>query len=182
MDTRQHILIAAHDLFYRQGFHACGVELLAQQAGTTKRTLYAHFGSKDGLIEAVLAYRHEQFMARMQAALQKRPAREADRAYLDFIAAWTQSAGFCGCMFINASAEYADAQSAPHQHAARHKTQVRQLLLSRLQEGGFESAEVVADLLFLYGEGMIVAAQAGQFSFKARIPDMLRSIRQIQSS
>lgn len=48
MDTRRKIIKIAYETFYKQGFHACGVELLAQKAGITKRTLYSHFGSKDG--------------------------------------------------------------------------------------------------------------------------------------
>lgn len=181
MNIREKILIASHDLFYKQGFHACGVELLAQQAGTTKRTLYAHFGSKDGLIDAVLQYRHEKFIAWMQAGLGKRPAAETDLAYLDFITTWTQSENFYGCMFINASAEYGDVQTVPHRHAARHKAEIRAILLARLQEGGFRHAETVADLLFVYGEGMIVAAQTGQPSFASSIPAVLHTIRSIEN-
>ncbi|MDO5102924.1 MAG: TetR/AcrR family transcriptional regulator [Lautropia sp.] len=181
MDTRQQILIAAHDLFYREGFHACGVELLAQRAGTTKRTLYAHFGSKEGLIDAVLAYRHQRFIDSMQAALEKRPPSQTDQAYLDFIIAWTRSNDFHGCMFINASAEYADEQTMPHQHAARHKAQIRDILLSRLKAGGVSQAKAAAEMLFLIGEGMIVAAQTGQQPLKASMPAILRAIRQLGS-
>lgn len=39
MDIRQHIIETAYQCFYQQGFHASGVETLARQAGTTKRTL-----------------------------------------------------------------------------------------------------------------------------------------------
>lgn len=183
MDIREQILIASHDLFYKQGFHACGVELLAQHAATTKRTLYAHFGSKDGLIDAVLEYRHEKFMAWLLAALDKRPAEETDLAYLDFMTAWTRAENFYGCMFINASAEYSDAQTLPHRHAARHKAQIRAILSARLQHGGFKHAETVAELLFVYGEGMIVAAQTtGQPSFANSIPAVLSAIRHIEAS
>lgn len=181
MDTRQQILVAAHDLFYREGFHACGVELLAQQAGTTKRTLYAHFGSKEGLIDAVLTYRHERFMANMQAALDSRPASQADQAYLAFITAWTQSEDFHGCMFINASAEYADEGTMPHRHAVRHKAEIREVLRSRLKAGGFAHADTVAEMLFLVGEGMIVAAQTGQGAFLSTRDAVLDSIHHLTS-
>ena len=73
MSIKENIIRTAHDLFYKEGFHASGVELLAQNAGTTKRTLYAHFGSKDGLIDAVLDYRHKQFMDKLAAALDEKP-------------------------------------------------------------------------------------------------------------
>ena len=104
MDTRQKIILTAYETFYKQGFHACGVELLAQQAGITKRTLYAHFGSKDGLIAAVLDYRHHDFIERMQTALNRQPESQTVEAYLQFIADWTHETDFCGCLFLHACA------------------------------------------------------------------------------
>lgn len=162
MDTRQHIIETAYAAFYQHGFHACGVEFLAQHAGVTKRTLYAHFGSKDGLIEAVLQYRHQQFVAKMQAALNTAPANETVSAYLDFIAAWAQTDTFSGCLFINACAEYAEAEAMPHIYAHQHKRKIRQILADRLQKAGTADTEHLAGLLFVFGEGMIVAAQSGQ--------------------
>lgn len=42
----QRILDAASTLFYERGITATGVDLIVEQAGTTKRTLYQRFGSK----------------------------------------------------------------------------------------------------------------------------------------
>lgn len=168
MDIRQHIIETAYQCFYQQGFHASGVETLARQAGTTKRTLYAHFGSKDGLIEAVLQFRHQQFIAQLQAALTQRPLEQTAEAYVDFIADWGAGAGFAGCLFINACAEFADDRSLPHRYAAEHKRAIRTLLRQRLQAAGCDHAEAVADRLFVLGEGLIVAAQTGQGDVLAR--------------
>ncbi|WP_373755495.1 TetR/AcrR family transcriptional regulator [Neisseria sp.] len=162
MDTRQKIIETAYQTFYRQGFHACGVELLAQQAGVTKRTLYAHFGSKDGLIAAVMDYRHHDFINKMQAALSRRPEEKTAEAYLDFIAAWTQENGFCGCLFLNACAEFSATDSEPNRTAAAHKREIRRILYERMQHAGTADAAAQADRTFLLGEGMIAAAQAGQ--------------------
>lgn len=51
-----------------------------------------------------------------------------------------------------------------------------------LQEGGVSRAETVAELLFLHGEGMIVAAQTGQGSSWASTLPMLQSIRQLKTA
>lgn len=53
----ERILEVADDLFYRRGITTVGVELIAEDAQTTKRTLYQRFGSKDGLVEAYLRRR-----------------------------------------------------------------------------------------------------------------------------
>ena len=164
MSIKENIVRTAHDLFYKEGFHASGVELLAQNAGTTKRTLYAHFGSKDGLIDAVLDYRHKQFMDKLAAALDEKPKAQPARAYLDFIVDWTKSPDFYGCMFINVCGEYADPNSSPHQKSAAHKSQIRDFLRTRLSENGTDkdNAQKLADKVFLLGEGLIIAAQTGQ--------------------
>lgn len=161
MNTRQHIITTAYALFYRQGFHACGVEALAQAAGVTKRTLYAHFGSKDGLMAAVLDYRHDDFLNKMHAALERQPASATVTAYWQFIAAWTRAADFHGCLFLNACAEFA-ADTPPAAQARAHKQAVRQILRQRLQAANVADADALADRCFLTGEGMIAAAQAGQ--------------------
>lgn len=47
------ILIAALDHFVRHGWAGATMEGIAASAGVTKRTLYARYGSKDGLLRAV---------------------------------------------------------------------------------------------------------------------------------
>lgn len=49
------ILWAAARLFARQGVAQTTTRELAVEAGTTERTLFKHFGSKDGLVQAVIA-------------------------------------------------------------------------------------------------------------------------------
>jgi len=43
-----------------------------------------YFGSKDGLIASVLDYRHEQFFALVEQALQGVSGADSETAYLDF--------------------------------------------------------------------------------------------------
>ncbi|WP_373754366.1 TetR/AcrR family transcriptional regulator [Neisseria weixii] len=162
MDTRQKIILTAYQTFYKQGFHACGVELLAQNAGVTKRTLYAHFGSKDGLIAAVLEYRHLDFLEKMQAALNEQSKQQTAEAYLQFIDDWTKETDFCGCLFLHACAEYTDPNSEPYRIAQAHKSEIRRLLQERLSDAHIVNAKMIADRAFLIGEGIISTVQTGQ--------------------
>lgn len=161
MSTADSITEAALGLFYRQGFHASGVEQLSQVAGVTKKTLYRHFPSKEHLVEAALRLRDAQFMAKMQAAME--PATDAQRplAYIDFIAAWAHESDFHGCAFINAAAEYADAGEPPHVLARQHKEQVLAYLEEVCSRAGFRQPVAAGRQLFLIGEGLIVACQVG---------------------
>jgi AcrR family transcriptional regulator len=52
--TRQAILAAAAGCFRDHGFAGCSVDAIAEAAGVTKPTIYAHFESKEGLFDELL--------------------------------------------------------------------------------------------------------------------------------
>ena len=54
MDNRSNILSCALELFASRGYDAVGVQEIADAAGITKPTLYHYFGSKRGLLDALL--------------------------------------------------------------------------------------------------------------------------------
>ena len=51
---REQLIQTAVTLFAKNGFHNTGIDLIAEQAGVTKRTMYRHFRSKEELILAAL--------------------------------------------------------------------------------------------------------------------------------
>ena len=53
-ETRARLLAAAADLFSEQGIDAVSVDAVAEAAGRTSGAVYAHFGSKQGLLLALL--------------------------------------------------------------------------------------------------------------------------------
>ena len=65
MDTKDKLLEEALRLFAQRGVDAVGVQEIVESAGVTKPTLYHHYGSKEGLVRAVV----ERGFARLNAAL-----------------------------------------------------------------------------------------------------------------
>ena len=63
MDNRQLIMNSALTLFYESGYDAVGVQQIVDSAGVSKPTLYYYFGSKQGLLEALLNehFQHMEF-------------------------------------------------------------------------------------------------------------------------
>ena len=51
---REHILWTAKDVFLEMGFERASMDVVARRAETSKRTLYAHFESKERLFLAVI--------------------------------------------------------------------------------------------------------------------------------
>lgn len=54
-DNRRKILASALQLFAAQGYEAVGIQRIVEAARVTKPTLYHYFGSKQGLLAALLS-------------------------------------------------------------------------------------------------------------------------------
>ena len=65
-NKRDQLLNTAENLFYREGYHATGIDRILAESGVAKMTLYKHFKSKDELILAVLDARHELMLTRLR--------------------------------------------------------------------------------------------------------------------
>jgi AcrR family transcriptional regulator len=81
--NRRRILDAAYDLIAEAGFHPVSLDAVAGRAGVTRATIYRHFGSKRGLLEAVNWHRLEQArLTRLDEARAHPDAVEALRGFL----------------------------------------------------------------------------------------------------
>jgi AcrR family transcriptional regulator len=56
--TRARLLTAAHDEFVEKGFAGARVDRIATAAEANKQAIYAYFGSKEALFDAVLGQRY----------------------------------------------------------------------------------------------------------------------------
>lgn len=65
-ELRRHVLFVAKDVFLEQGYERASMDTVAARAGTSKRTLYAHFESKDTLFRNVLDLIRELYLGRLQ--------------------------------------------------------------------------------------------------------------------
>ncbi|BCJ27121.1 TetR/AcrR family transcriptional regulator [Actinocatenispora sera] len=63
---RRHILISAKEVFLETGYERASMDAVAARAGTSKRSLYAHFKSKDALFLAVLELVRELYLGRLR--------------------------------------------------------------------------------------------------------------------
>jgi AcrR family transcriptional regulator len=61
-ELREHILWAAKDVFLEMGFERASMDVVAARAATSKRSLYAHFESKDKLFLAVVDLVRELYL------------------------------------------------------------------------------------------------------------------------
>ena len=63
---REHILWVAKDVFLEMGFERASMDVVASRAETSKRSLYAHFESKEKLFLAVIELVRGLFLSRLR--------------------------------------------------------------------------------------------------------------------
>lgn len=67
-DNREILLRTALALFAARSYDAVGVQEVVSRAGVTKPTLYHYFGSKEGLLEALLKNEFEPWLVGLERA------------------------------------------------------------------------------------------------------------------
>jgi AcrR family transcriptional regulator len=106
LSARERLLAAANELFYEEGVHTVGIDRIIERAGVAKASLYNTFGSKDELVRAYLAGRHDARQARITDMIDRYDTpRERLLGVFDALAVLAAEPGFRGCALINASAE-----------------------------------------------------------------------------
>ncbi|WP_329476390.1 TetR/AcrR family transcriptional regulator [Kribbella sp. NBC_01484] len=152
--TKARILKAAAEVFTRRGIHAAGINEIVEAAGASKLTVYKNFGSKDGLVEAVLTDRTHRVRAWQNHAVEQAgTGREKILAVFDLMANWYAEAGFRGCAMMNAATEDRDQDGPPRRLAQDHLTFYRDLFRRLLTEAGARDPETTARQLLIVLEG-----------------------------
>ncbi|MGY4770788.1 TetR/AcrR family transcriptional regulator [Kribbella sp. CWNU-51] len=152
--TKARILKAAAEVFTRRGIHAAGINEIVEAAGASKLTVYRNFGSKDGLVEAVLTDRTRRVRAWQNHAVEQAgTGREKILAVFDLIASWYAEAGFRGCAMMNAATEDRGQDGAPRRLAQDHLAFYRDLFRRLLSDAGARDPETTARQLVIVLEG-----------------------------
>lgn len=169
---RDRLVVAAVELFYRQGFQAVGIDQVIDKAGVTKTTFYKHFPSKDDLMVAAVHRRDEWESAAWARAVQKKvgddPAAQLVGMF-DVMDIWFNDPDFRGCLFINTAIEFPNPFDPIHEAAAQHKRKARDSWRDQAQMAGIEDAEGFADEYTLLFEGALILRQAHGRNDAARL-------------
>lgn len=153
--ARERILRAAHDLFYRDGIRATGVDRVIAESGVAKLTFYRHFPSKNDLVLAFLDHRHERWMAWFTAALQRHGGKAS--ALVPALREWFASPEFRGCAFINSVGELGATLPEVNSITRRHKQDMSDAIAALLPPGR-RRRQLAADLATAV-DGAIIRAQ-----------------------
>ena len=158
---RQDLIDTGERLFHEEGFFATGVDRIVRQAGTTRRTFYQYFTSKESLVEAVLRQRDRSYF---DAIDRSRPAPEAGALALALHVAETHLQflfhdAVHGCLFIKALGEYEAHSTTISALATEHKRSLHRYLTRLLADAGATQPEALALDLATALEGATQYAQ-----------------------
>ncbi len=162
-NKRDELVRKALEVFYRDGFHATGMDTLVAETGVSKTSMYKHFRTKEELILAVLRLRDEYFRNRIFRRMEE--LADTPRAQLlalfDALAEWFAEPGFRGCMFIKAASEYQVPDHPIHAQSGEHKRLIFKTIRDLARQAGADDPDRLARQLALLKEGAIVAAHLG---------------------
>lgn len=159
---RERILIAAGDLFNRQGIRGVGVEAIAEAAQTNKMTLYRYFPSKDALIaewvRGIVTHKEEDWKD-LNARYRGDPhglLREWSRRISSKLSAMEARGSALG----NALAELPDPKHPARRVIHEYKQREHKRVLRVCKAAGFRDPKLSANLLYMMLEGAHGCGQA----------------------
>lgn len=165
LPAHERILLTARDLFCREGIHATGIDRILREAGASKMTLYSRFGSKEALLQEVLAHEGAELRDTFFAAVEAGGGSPSARlhAVVPALRQWFEGGRFYGCAFMNAAAEHAK-PGRPGTEAswlrdmtAAHHGAILQFLGSLAAGAGYADPSMLARQVLLVMDGAIAA-------------------------
>lgn len=168
-NKRDELVRKALDIFYRNGFHATGMDKIVREAGVSKTSIYKHFRTKDDLILAVLRLRDENFRNWLYRRIDETAETPKQQLLVMFDALheWFTLPEFRGCMFIKANAEFQEPENPIYVQSAEHKRMLYEHFSEVAQKAGAENPKELSRGLMLLAEGAIVMAAMGVFDAAA---------------
>lgn len=163
--SRDTIVEAADALFYGRGIQSVGMDDIRTAAGVSLKKLYSVFPSKESLVTAVLASRHEVWESGIAHAVDlSTTPRGKLLAMYDFLEQWFGDVSFRGCGFINAFGELGATSPAIVTIAREHKESFQRYVEGLVRATGLsgtDAEELAAELALLAEGAQTTAAIAG---------------------
>jgi AcrR family transcriptional regulator len=173
-EARAAILEVADRLFYQDGVRAVGVDLLAAEAGITKRTLYYHFPTKEALITAYLTERDQPTLDHLFAEAEQRVPLPGDHVLgiFDMFEHWFMTPGYYGCPYLNVVAESGSKAETVLPYVTHHKDALASWIAAKLTAAAAIDPQNLAQQVMLLVDGALIRAliyRNGEIAPQARI-------------
>lgn len=147
------ILNTAEKLFYENSFVGVGVDLIRDESGCSKTTMYTHFKNKNQLVRSVLEARDTKFRQSLIAYIGNATGAQALNQLIDWHLLWFQEDNFKGCLFVRAVAESHCGDQDIITVSKEHKIWIRALIAKCLEST--PHADALVEIIYTLIEGLI---------------------------
>ena len=147
------ILNTAERLFNQNSFVGVGVDLIRDESGCSKTTMYTYFKNKSQLVVSVLQARDVRFRESLSGFVGDAVGLDGLKKLYDWHMQWFQTDTFKGCLFVRAVAESSQQDQEILAISQSHKVWVRDLIYQ--VTAGLNNREEITDMVFNVIEGMI---------------------------
>jgi AcrR family transcriptional regulator len=153
----QRLLTSATKLFVSHGIRQTGIDLVLQDSGVAKASLYSSYGSKETLVIAYLDELDQSDRNRWSDAVAGTddPATKV-LTFFDLAATAARRRNFVGCLYANAVTEFPDVDFEP---VRAHRKWVRRTIAELLEQGGSTDVGRTADQIQLIYDGALLGSK-----------------------
>lgn len=169
--TREVILEQAYAMACKDGLEGLSIGTLAQAVGMSKSGVFAHFGSREDLLLAVLEVGARRFMHKVLVpALEHPRGLPRLRAIVENWQEWVHCYR-TGCVLLSAASEYDGREGALHDGVVRQqsgwRSELRKSIAMAMTEGHLRHDTDPAQLAFeIYSLMLGLHHDAGLFGFE----------------
>lgn len=154
------LVLTATRLFNENSIHATGIDRIIAEAGVARRTLYNQFGSKEGLIRAVMQRESNAWFEWLDSELTPSAMHNPRQRIIGFFALlgeWFSRSDFKGCSFINAVGEH-PLDNCVRPIAKAHRQANFEYIRGLLAGSKISNPDKVADQITILADGATVTA------------------------
>ena len=154
------LVLTATRLFNENSIHSTGIDQIIAEAGVARRTLYNQFGSKEGLIRAVMQRESNAWFEWLDSELALSDVRDPRQRIIRFFALlgkWFSRSDFKGCSFINAVGEH-PLDDCVRPIAKAHRQANFEYIRGLLGGSKISNLDKVADQITILADGATVTA------------------------
>lgn len=145
------ILDTAEKLFNENSFVGVGVDLIRDESGCSKTTMYTYYKNKNQLVKSVLVARDERFKQSLLGYVGDATGLEAINKILDWHITGLDKI-FKGCLFVRAVAESNQDDQDIISISKAHKQWIKVLIA---QNCNIPNGEALSELIYTVIEGLI---------------------------
>jgi AcrR family transcriptional regulator len=171
----EHILFTAKDVFLELGFERASMDVIAERAKTSKRTLYAHFESKEKLYLAVVELVRGLYLAKLRSPAEY--AKDTSEALVQFcgrfleLLLWAPAIGMCRLTIAEAERFPEGSTSFYEAIFTTAHERLASFLRERLKLGSKASVDAADDLIGRITHSRLTRALFGIDKVRDQMPD-----------